>query len=502
MAAARPAAAQEVCPEGAFAPYVFIVFDTSGSMNWGSPCSQAELDAGFCAARCDSYDCFVPMQADDPGSKLYQAKQALHEVLSGTTGVQFGFATFNQDALNVRAKHWIYEAAGPGVTIPGWGPFPSAGAREVFGLLWACDTGSGNHEVGCYGATPADLVDSWELARVQRLPKLGKSFNETVNFYVRQVGPNGLYKVRYAPVGVSAPGAPATVAETVWRCSNSSCAGTTLVGQTNIAFNPVSEFLSWDNGASSLNKTDPILSYFTYVAMDTDATNTCSGWEPNTDTTADAFNGYNLHGLTASDPRGAALSVGDVIPQDWQTSHRDDILKRLAPNLVSNPAATPDFRIAPYLRDLPQGADSFLRLKNQNLRPLFANGSTPHTNALRSFRTWWQGCASGTCPPNSGWVSLAQTQDPDWLCRKQYVLVLTDGEETCVGDACAAAAELFTASGIKTFVVGFGVADPYVESKLSCMAAAGGTTSAYTPRTRKDLVDTLNALLADMKAGI
>src|SRR3954466_3219604 len=53
-------------------PYLFILLDTSGSMNWAPKTSGT----------CDSGDCFVPLQADDPASKLYQAKQSLYEVLS------------------------------------------------------------------------------------------------------------------------------------------------------------------------------------------------------------------------------------------------------------------------------------------------------------------------------------------------------------------------------------------------------------------------------------
>jgi hypothetical protein len=498
MAAARPAAAQPSICEGEVAPYVLILFDTSGSMNWGPPCSQAELDAGFCAARCDSYDCFVPLQADDPGSKLYQAKQALYEVLANTTGLQFGFATLNQDTLYARAKHWLYEAAGPGVNIPVRGPFPSTGSREVFGLLWGCDTGTGNNEIGCYAASPADFIDGWELGRVQRLPKLGKSFTESVTFYVRQG--TITYKVRYAPVGLSTPGAPVTVAETVWRCTNAACSTTTLHGQANVLFNPVSELLSWED--TSLKTTNPSLTYFGYTATDTDATNTCSGWEPNTDSYADPFNGHNLHAPTSTDPRGASFSVGDVIPQDWLSTHRDDILLRLAPNLLADPLGSPDFRIAPYLQDSPMAVESFLRLKNSNIRPLIAQGSTPLALSIQGFRTWWKGCSAGSCGGPAGWLAVAQAQDPDWFCRRQYLLVLTDGGETCGPDPCAETHKLYTSENVKSYVVGFGVADSSTASGLNCMASYGGTSSAYMPRTRKDLVDTLNAIFADMKAGI
>lgn len=494
LATSRPAAAQDC---SGVDPYVFLLFDTSGSMSWGPPCSQAELDAGLCAARCDSYDCWVPLQGDDPGSKLYQAKQALYEVLSNTTDIRFGFATFNQDALFARAKHWTYEAAGPGINIPGRGAFPAAGSREVFGTLWNCDTGSGDNEIGCYSTTPADLIDGWELARVQQLPKLGKSFNDIVTFYVRQSGI--VYRVRYTPVFGPAPGSPVTVTEAVWRCLNSSCSTTTSLGQATIPFTPVAEMLTWDNG--SLNRTNPELGYFSQsAAADATATNTCTGWEPNTDSTADpyttSFGSFNLHWPTTADSRGAELSFGDVIPQDWLTPHTDDILRRLSP---SHPAA-PDFRVSAYFQNQAVGGETFLRLKNANARPLIASGSTPLGNALRSFRTWWTGCSAGNCV-GGGWNGIAETQDPLWLCRRHHLVVLTDGDDTCgVADPCEQTSYLYNAYGLKTYVVGFGVLHT-PGTKLVCMAANGGTTGPYTPFTRQDLVDTLTGILDDIKAG-
>src|SRR5947199_7699572 len=68
-----PAAAQP-----AAAPYVFFLLDTSGSMNYSPPCTQTQIDAGACGFLCPTGDCFVPMQGDDPASKLYQIKKGLY----------------------------------------------------------------------------------------------------------------------------------------------------------------------------------------------------------------------------------------------------------------------------------------------------------------------------------------------------------------------------------------------------------------------------------------
>src|SRR5262249_10915920 len=132
-------------------PYVFIILDTSGSMNWAPPCSATDLAAGNCSYLCPSADCYVPLQADDPSSKLNQAKSALVSVLRGVNNVRFGFATYNQDQVTVANKHWLYTAAGNGPTIPSFGAWPAPTLsgqpwQEVFGFQWACN---GGDATGC-----------------------------------------------------------------------------------------------------------------------------------------------------------------------------------------------------------------------------------------------------------------------------------------------------------------------------------------------------------------
>lgn len=489
---AMPASAQEE-PLPELDPYLFILFDTSGSMSWSPPCPQDKFDLGECAPLCPTGDCYVPLQADDPQSKFFQVKEALHAVLSQRNDALLGFATFNQDTLNVRAKHWLYEATSDGPTVPGWGAFPGIGTREVFGLLWNCDTGSNDHEIGCAAAKPADLVDTWERTRVQRLPKGGISFAQTVDFYVRH--PSTLYRLRYAPVAGGVIGSPLSTTVTLNRCTNATCSTSVLVESRTVSWQPVSDFLSWDN-ADSTNprRTNPQLSYFAqFESTDSASTNSCSGWDPNTDTTADRYNGYSLRWSTdSSDPRGPLFLTGDVIPFDWNDFNGAEIQWRLAPNLAADPFAVPDFRIATYLRASRQGAETFLRLKDENVRPLIPNGSTPLGSSLRSFRLWFAGCAGGTCPAGTGWISAAAAQDPTWGFRRINLLVITDGDETCGGtDACGMARDLYVQYGIRTFVVSVGV-EFTTGNKLSCMAANGATGEPYAPRTRQEMIDALN----------
>jgi hypothetical protein len=106
-------------------PTVFFLFDTSGSMHWSSQCTQEDFDAGECDWLCPTGSCFTPANSDSPNSKFYQAKQAIYEVIEDIGDeIHVGFATFNQDELRLRRKHWLYEALEDGPTITGWGAYP------------------------------------------------------------------------------------------------------------------------------------------------------------------------------------------------------------------------------------------------------------------------------------------------------------------------------------------------------------------------------------------
>ncbi len=486
-----PAAAQT-----APSPYVFVLFDTSGSLNYSPPCTQDQFTAGACGFLCPTGNCFVPLQGDAPFSKFSQLKEGLYTSIAHRDDLLLGFAGMNEDALSVRAKHWLYQAVSNGPTIPGFGSFPAFGAQEVFGLAWPCDTGNNDNEIGCYASKPADLDDPWEVARMRRLPKGGAPFNQTVALFIRYAGI--IYKVQYVPIGSAIPRDPfIRTTVTVSQCTNAACSTLTAVGSQVINWQLMSDFVSWDNGdTNNLARTNPFLSYFSYIsnsAADASATNTCSGWEPNTDTTADRANGYSLHWPTdSSDPRGTFFSLGDVIPLDWTNSHKLDIEKHLAPNLTSYPTAAPDFRIATYLNDNRQVTETFLRLKNESTRPLIALGSSPIGGRLASFRSWYSGC-SGTCSTPGGWQATAAVQDPDWANRHVSVVVLTDDDDTCDGDPCGQASALYSLYGVRTFIVGFGM-QPVVGSAIECAAANGGTVAPYYPQTKQELIDDLNLI--------
>jgi hypothetical protein len=443
-----------------------------------------------CSFLCPTGDCFVPLQGDDPASKFRQLKEGLQTFLAGQTNAQLGFASYNQDAVRVTNKHWMYQAQSAGPSIPGWGPYPAAGAKEVFGFSWGCDTGNNDNEIGCYAAKPADLPDAWELTRVQRLPKGGQSFTQAVIFYVRSG--TITYKVTYTPASSSLPGA-ATVSVTVRveRCTNVSCSSVVAQGLSTISWTKAAEFVSWDIAdTTNTNRVDPGMDFYgSSQAMDVVANNTCSGWDPNTDSSSDVTGLYNLRWPNTLDSRGSYFTVGDVLPPDWLNDHNLVIQKRLAPNLVINPIATPDASIAPYLRDVRIGSETLLRLKDDNQRPLMASGATPILASLQSFRTWY---------PN--WRSVAIVQDPLFSCRHQALLLLVDGEETCsFTSTCTAASDLLNLYGLKTYAVSFGTPASSPSSPVYCIAQEGGTTSPLFPQTKSELNATLQSIFTALQ---
>ena len=238
----------------------------------------------------------------------------------------------------------------------------------------------------------------------------GTLFNQSVTGYIRWGGT--VYEVTYTPVsGTLGTSTTITVNVDVDKCSGSTC--TTNFDSKNIVYTLgvtngfEDQFVSWENSnvntVSTLN-TPTLVYYTTDDDLSSDSNTTCDGWDPNTDTSSDDHSGYNLRfpTVTPQDTRGALFTVGDIIPFDWQTDHKTDILKRLAPNQIATPAAAPDFRVAPYLADVP--VSGFLRLKDRLgvQRPLIPSGSTPLGATLSSFKS--------LVHPGSAW---RQVQDPE-----------------------------------------------------------------------------------------
>ncbi|MCG8456191.1 MAG: hypothetical protein MI919_07905 [Holophagales bacterium] len=515
-----PTSAQTSC-DGTEEPYVFFVFDSSGSLNWTPPCTSAQMAAGDCGYLCPTGNCFTPLSGDDPASKLYQMKEALYTAVESHPDNLYGFATLNQDDLRVRDKHWLYTVAATdpygapnaAVLLYSGRPYPETGLDEVFGQTWACDEGSGIREAGCWPNSYriADLDDPWEARRARRLPKLGRAMDQTTTVYLRDV--DGLrYRMRYRPVPTLPDGSPnaygnpkLAVEIDVSLCINDSTyCSASLVGQEIVYFDLVSDFSSWDNGADTAPPYDGF--FYQSNAADAVATYPCEGWDSNDDTPQDLYYGYTLRFPTLADPPplrfdtdgdGVAeledFSFGDVIPLDWEDDHRNDILERLAPNTVLDPLAVPDFRVATYLSDDRLPGQSYLRLADEGARPIVADGVSGWAEVLRDFRDFLDGAYGSTATP---FWSTAALLDPDFACRQKKLVILADGAESCSSDAslaCDVARVLFASYGLRIHVIGYGTSGS--GDTLDCMANTGGTGQAARPHTPRELLDAIRAVL-------
>ena len=254
-----------------------------------------------------------------------------------------------------------------------------------------------------------------------------------------------------------------------------------------------------------------------------------------------------------SDPLGRdttynTLDRGDFIPLDWTNpgyavGNRDEILRRLAPSiLIGDP---PDFRISRYYKEYDQrDPNDYLVLKDDfaGYPPIMSGNNTPLAGSLYRFRQWYD-----------DWLPVAMAEDPGWDCRAGVnVIVLTDGEESCGSDypgpppgfcpegssvigettgnsfACEIDEEEIAAyqaqalrngvhpltgepRDVKTYVLAFDVRGA---DSLNNMADGGGTCSdrdadgfvdpdtecAYFADTKEELVDSLLAILSDIRA--
>ncbi len=121
-----------------------------------------------------------------------------------------------------------------------------------------------------------------------------------------------------------------------------------------------------------------------------------------------------------------------------------------------------------YVGVAPPGLDFELR----------GSGTTPLAGSLVSARNYLSGVAAG---------------DTASACRPYRVVLLTDGLETCGGNAVAAANSLRTA-GFPTHVIGFATT-PAATTQLDSIAAAGGTGAAVTASDSAELSAAIAAIV-------
>jgi Neisseria PilC beta-propeller domain len=498
-------------------PYLFIIFDDSGSM-----ASQPG-------------DTFAPANGDDPTSKLYSAKQVAYNVFSSAIDVQFGMATFNQDNLRVRGKHWLYNAAAGTSNAVKALPiaWPSDGEQWVFGTFFPVGTQDVTSALtvttaGTLGTPIAGLSVSTYMVQLDRFPKLqindlegtrrsdpGDSSQNTI-FYLTAGGKTYQYTVSRA-INTPNLGAPTiNVTVTTRQCTAGSCTGASA--SASLSFNLVTAFLMNEGPTSqpSLSQ-DNQTGYWFYsdVLQDWQSQSnkqfSGGGFEGNYDgtytnpplpsigvqarsndaSTVPPGTGYDPYGTglgclptvssgnssaactqslkyptTIAPPipglnvSTAALDSGDLLPLNWNNTNQTALLTRLAPSQADG---TPDFGQANYFLDIPDPTTGLLALKDAREIPLLAAGPTPLGNSVIDFRCWYLGNKAGGSKCNNtgnyttSWSDLAASADTSWGCRQPYLIVITDGNDTSGGpNPCADTANLHSKAGVQTWVIAYG----------------------------------------------
>ncbi|MCB1054768.1 MAG: hypothetical protein KDD11_04560, partial [Acidobacteria bacterium] len=235
-------------------------------------------------------------------------------------------------------------------------------------------------------------------------------------------------------------------------------------------------------------------------------------WEANDDSSNDDYENVRLTIDSPSNP--GVLEYGDVIPLNWDDKNRQKILDVLSPNRRfpgANPDASdfePDFRLSRYLTNDPYNSkltviqdlrvgQSSSRTADPIVQMVVPRGSTPLGNTLEDFRRWYAGSGG-----SDGWLDLAETEDPQFSCRNVYVLMLTDGNETCNSNPAAEAEYLLDEYGVRTYVIGFGLEGSDGGDSLDDIAAAGGTTAPFRPQSVDELVQVLQNIFDDIRPEV
>ncbi len=310
---------RDLVKESGEVPYLFVIFDVSGSMNWTPP----DLDNGL------PEDRWAPGSGDDPNSKFYQAKSALFQVMQDPDlqGINWGFATYNQDQVRAYRKHYLYSP----VEDPPWAtdlPYPLPGTPKHFGDTCmddsdggsGCDLDADMAEVawnagrsawamGTCGA-PQDLANLESTGELISFPVLGPYGTAETIEWVRSQGRE--FEVTWHDVDSGAYGDDNIVVEVSVR-ERDGC-GSYGMSWNNVDLEFTKTYPTDNNGRDLPGGSETLIwqgDGFTdgagnpagfYDPDDTRATNTCRGWEPNSDAGNDVAAGVNAKYPTTSDP--------------------------------------------------------------------------------------------------------------------------------------------------------------------------------------------------------
>jgi len=507
-------------------PFVFFLVDTSSSMN---------LDIVNGAA--------LSLDGDDPASRIYQVKKILYEVLIDETNVNYGFATYNQDDLHIRGKHWLYRPT----TSLEWDvgalefDYPTPDDPLVFGTRFleldttTLEIVAPPTEVPAGTcARPLDLDDAVGRRMIDRFSKLGEPGTEADTVIWFEAGSGADATTFKLVVSLGAPqdfdgdgfldtnavgGQNLAVDFTLNEVPDCSQMPVPIGTQT-LVLQRAGEFLMHDQPAggnrdettvgdwlwtdafangvngtsrpfsgkgiegnydSPFNVSDPDLNV---TAAEQLLDDFCAGSNEQGDCVDPRLKYTTFASLTL--PNARELDRGDLLPWDWNGDNRTDFLTRLNPNHpTGNP---PEFASAPYFLDNrevlngpgnPDPEHIPLRFTTDlsgnrvplTVPPMVPFGFSPLARAINDYRCWYNGtdndqkCRDDTERPwDEGWRFIAASNDALATCRRPFLIVISDGEDTSPSgatgeNASADVGNLRTQSGepgVQTWVFNLG----------------------------------------------
>jgi len=480
-------------------PYVFFMIDTSSSMN-------ASFRNGLP----------LPLNGDDPESKIFAAKKAVYEVFSDATEFNYGMATYDQDQVRVLAKHWLYAPLADS-PFAGSVAYPTQDDQWVFGPLFRVPdndldvSNDATMSVAGTCADPYDVNNADDRRTLNRLARGGLDATDTVYLWLTD-GADTYRMTVTLPVGevIGDQLVDPTLHVNLALDAVDSCSGPSLtsLGAGSLDFETVGEFL-YNEAASdgSAGSAGGLATEERFVGswdqQDVRAEFDCGsnqpfsgkGWEGNYDERSfvDAETGLSVSPNTIpsqldvpgnNDPQdhfcapkdnpsdsdcynvrfsptfvrdeGRNVDRGDMLPFDWDDNNHAAFLKRLNPN--HGTGLSPDYGVATYFQDRPNSGSALLRLDNASRRPLIAAGGSPFAKAINDFRCWYSEKRSGQCKnaryPES-WELLARREIGNEAgCIQPYQILITDGENICGGESPAAdTAALRSQANVRTWVI-------------------------------------------------
>ncbi len=499
--ACLPAAAQEQPHNDPLAilsnrprPNVLMLIDTSGSMLWDSDqisgsdiTVRLEDSLRYAYAPhytynfgSDSHKVYL-IDSDHPESRIGQAKAAIREISSQIPDINLGIGRFRKSLVLNRFRADVPSGLDQDAVQPNWynyeywdGQLPVVGQINV--PYRRAHVGAGNPYEYAYARVvrrynehcgpiyrmwtiydPTDVVWSTDIEEVRYI---GGELYIRLNWWTREIEDSRY--MQYRALGSSG--------EQIFRDSYASPDAThrnKLNQVDNIdIFISDSEFLMLKENTQlgdplSANvyvaevygvPVDQTLTFYYYPTVaDWDGTTSCAGGE-------------------------ILVDVQDRFQDDFDTpqdesDNKEQVAATAGP--ITTNALIYDFTVEP--------------VELTDLGPFFGMGGTALGSTLEAATAFYR----DSVIPRDQDYNVAH-------CRDNFVILLTDGYETCGGVPESAASYLYNDLGIKVYVIAFVT----TTAQADAIAAAGGTEVAFRADNKEELIEALKNIFAEIQTSV